>query len=788
MRRAARQTPLEGELPVSLDSFVGRDHELDALHGLWRRCRQLTLVGPPGAGKSRLAVEFARHQRGGFDQTGFVDAAPLGTSAELVSAVAESLLVRERPDEPLLDTVCAELSVRRALVLFDGCEGAVDPCARLVETLLRRCPNVRILAASRELLGVSGEVTFPVRPLPLPESGVTVGPPARQKLSDAVRLFVDRAREQVPGFELSEANGRAVDAICVMLDGIPLAIELAARWVRLLSCEELLAHLGDRFDLLTVSPRTADDRHRDLRSALRSSVVRLDPRAQAVFRRLSVFAGGADLAAATAVCAGDGVPTGSVLRTICDLEAKSLLEARPLTDPAGRDRPLARFTMLESIRLYGFEQLTGSGETDATFDKLAGWLSRLVESLPEPVIAYADTLRLLEEDGDNLLRAAEWATGNGDGRHAPLIAAAARCALERDDPQAAGLLVTAALDRARDAPAIRSLVLQQAAWLEFCREHLDTAHALAREAIGIERGLDRPLMLAEALGLLGLVRLARGEFTGAHRSMEQGLDTVRPVGNLRHTARRLHHCAWAALRAGERERAAALLQELSPILLTETEPALLAAVEILGGMVELDTGDLERAESRFKRSLRADRPDRYGTPRALEGLAMVAARRAQAERTLRLLGAAAAIRGSRAEPDPVWRRSVDTAAGEAGRLLDPAAAEAFRAAGSRMTAGQAVSLAVHDAPAEPPGRARVGHDLTERECEVARLVADGMTNRQIARRLDVSPRTVDAHLQHIRDKLGLRARAQVAVWAARRLSSAPARPEAWCEGPGLCLR
>lgn len=753
--------PLDG-LPRPLDRFVGREWELGELRQLLGRSRLLTLLGPVGSGKTRLAIELVDRHLPGTVEPRFADFGSPTDPELLCQTVADALRVPRRPGETLIDAVATALDGQQVLLVLDSCEHVVEPCARVLESLLRRCPGLRVLATSQEWLRVPGEVTFGVGPMSLPRPDDTGVPPALR--SDAVRLFLERARERVPDFDVTPANSAAVTGICATLDGMPLAIELAARWVRLLPVQELLAQLNDRFDLLTVAPRTVASRHSGLRAAIRSSVELLEADERAVFRRMSVFAGGFDLAGVTAVCADSGLPRSAVLKAVSGLEAKSLVAA------AGTSRRAARFTQLESVRMYGLEQLREADEVEAVHDRLADWLTGLLEPLPERVFATPETLRRLDEEHDNLLQAAQWAAGRGDDRHVLLAATAARCQWERGQPAEARKLLAPALDRVSAEPRHRSAALQQLAWLECWEERGREALAPAEEAVGIERTLDRPSMLGEALAVLALAQLSVGEFAAACSSLEECLDVVRAPEGSRTTLRWLHNLAWTTLRAGDPARAALLLEETLPAVLAGVDPALQAAVLHTVGALELKRGDARSAEGWFREALQSGPPDPYETPRALEGLAITAGLAGRDERALRLASAAAALRRTRTEPDPVWRRSVNLSAGEARQRLGPPRAEAATAAGSRLPGEHAVAYALNDAWSEP-GPGDTGHGLSERECAVARLVAEGMTNRGIAARLAVSPRTVDAHLQHIRDKLGLRSRAQVAVWAAEQLAA-----------------
>lgn len=756
-----KKSPFTGSLPSPLDSFVGREWELGELRQILGRSRLLTLLGPVGSGKTRLAIELVRRHLSANTQARFVDLGSLTDPGLLSQAVADALEVPTRPGSTLVDAMAAALGDRQVLLILDSCEHVVEPCAELLEGLLRRCPGLRVLATSQEWLRVPSEVTFVVGPMSLPRAGETGVPSVLR--SDAVRLFLDRARERVPDFDLTTSNCVPVTGICTQLDGMPLAIELAARWVQLLPVEELLTRLSDRFELLTVAPRTAAGRHRGLRTAIKRSVEMLEGRERAIFRRMSVFVGGFDLAGATTVCADGSVPRSAVLKAVSGLEAKSLVA------PVGTRRTMARFTQLESIRLYGLEQLREADELDTVHGRLADWLIEEVETLPERVFLPPEALRRLDEDHDNLLQAARWAAGHSDDREVLLAATAARCQWERGHPADARGLLTSVLDHAEADSRYRSVALQQMAWVDCWEERGGEARGWAEEAVAAERALGRPVVLGEALAVLALTQLSLSDFTAACSSLRECLEVVRPLKSKRHTLRWQNILARATLRAGDLSRAAVLLEETLPLVLGGTDRALLAAVLHTAGALDLARGDEQSAESWFKESLRAGPPDPYEAPRALEGLAITAGMRGQAERALRLVGAAAALRHIRREPDPVWQRSVEQATEEARQHLDASRAEAATTAGYRLPGEHAVTYALNEVWREPGTGDAARHGLSERECEVARMVAEGMTNRAIAGRLAISPRTVDAHLQHIRDKLGLRSRPQVAVWAAEQL-------------------
>src|SRR6266700_2655222 len=302
----ARSEARPTRMPAQLDSFVGRRRELAQVRRLLAGSRLLTLTGPAGCGKTRLALQLVAGLEGRYpDGVWMVELASLENADLLAQAVASALEIREQAGQSLPATIAEELSARRALLVLDNCEHLVEACAAFVEPLLRGSVALHVVVTSREALGTAGEVTYRVPQLSLPEPDDTL---RRSTLlaSDAVRLFVDRARTCSPGFELTPENGPTIARICEWLDGMPLAIELAARLVDFMSVEELLRRQSDRLDLLA-GRRTALERHRSLRAAIEWSHELLDDGEKAVFRRLSVFVGSFNLEGAAAVCAGEDV-------------------------------------------------------------------------------------------------------------------------------------------------------------------------------------------------------------------------------------------------------------------------------------------------------------------------------------------------------------------------------------------------------------------------------------------------------------------------------------------------
>lgn len=393
-------------LPVALNSFIGREIELATIRDQLRLTRLLTLSGPGGSGKTRLSIQAASSVFGEFaDGAWFVELAPVADPNFLPSAVAYTFGLREeglrKPEEVLIDF----LKDKQVLLVIDNCEHIVEAAARLAQRLLARCPEITILATTREALGIPGELVFPVRPLTMPKAGVN--PPGEAEgLSqyESVRLFIDRAVAAQPSFAVDQQNASAIAEICIRLDGIPLAIELAAARAKMLSAQQIQARLDDRFRLLTGGSRTAMPRQQTLRAAIDWSFDLLSAPERTLLRRLSVFAGGCTLAAAEAVASGEEIDVVDVLEQLSHLVNKSLVGTREGDETA-------RYQLLESVRQYAAEKLVEAGEHDGVRDRHLDHFLGLVEGA-EPLLYGAGqlaALKAIETESDNVRAAMDWA-------------------------------------------------------------------------------------------------------------------------------------------------------------------------------------------------------------------------------------------------------------------------------------------------------------------------------------------------------------------------------------------
>ncbi|MDT7789684.1 MAG: hypothetical protein QOF58_8103 [Pseudonocardiales bacterium] len=702
-------------VPVPLDRLVGRERELARLSELRRTARLITVRGPGGAGKTRLAQEYAAQTRGAY----WVELAALTDPALPLPAIAAAMGVSEQAGRLLLDTVATALSGRRALLVLDNCEHLVDALARLIGALLARCADLTVLTTSREALDVPGEAVLPLGAL---------------SLSDATRLFAERAGA-AGGFTLTEDNTPIVADICHRLDGHPLSIELAARRIRILGASGIRRLLDDRFRLL--ASRRGHDRHRDLRTAIGWSYDLLDAEEQVVFRRLSVLSGGFGLAAASAAAGFD------VLDLVNALEAKSLLVA---TGPG-------RFRQLESIRLFAHDHLVEAGELGTTRQRVLDWLTGLADRYARQVFPTMEVLGSLDAERDTLLSTLDWK----HDRKLLLTAALAACWRERGQFGPGRMLLDTALDATSPAEH-RSTALAQAAVLATDVGDGARARELATEAVALDQS--QPIRLARSTSRLAGACLTAGDAESATAHARDALALARRHGSPFDIAVCLHNVAYIVLHAGEPAEAADLLAECLPVCRARPEPWLRVGALHSAGTLALVQHNLDEAEAYFREALRFATNHAARKIHSIEGLAVVAAHRADSGRALRLGAASAELRrqwGMDARDDP-WDRRVSTAISQARAATTRSATARAETEGAAMDAEQLMAYVLSDGTDSP---------LTVREREVVQLVAGGCSTRQIAVRLRIAERTVEAHLDNVRDKLDLRTRTQLAAWWVR---------------------
>lgn len=770
-------SPRFGKLPLELTSFIGRRRELAEVKEKLSSSRLVTLTGIGGVGKTRLALRAAAEMLRGFgDGVCLVELGELQDASLLLDMVAAALGLRNRSPRPLADVMVESLVSRRLLLVLDNCEHLIDAAAELAEMLLRACPELRILATSREPLGTGGEAVLRVPPLTVPDPDRQ---PSLRGMPDyeAVNLFAERATSAVPGFQLTEDNRTTVARICHQLEGLPLPIELAAARLSALSTEQILERLTDRCKLLTVGPRGAPTRQQTLRLSIDWSYELCAAQEKLLWERLSVFAGGFELEAAEGVC-GTNLTSQELLDALTSLADKSIL----IREQVGE---VVRFRMLETLREYGREKFEQTGAY-LTLQRHRDWYRRVALEAEADWISprQLQWVARLEREQPNLREAMKFslaAEGESDAIAGLEIAAGLL-------PYwlARGLLREGRhwLDRAlnhspRQPTPERIKALYAASALAGLQGDFCTERNLVAEGQALIGGMDDPSSHAHIAQADGLLAVFTGDLPRACARLHEALEVFATQGDIPQIeVGILETLGWAFELQKDTTRATECYARALEITESHGESVYRSYALWAMGVAVWRQGDLGRSTGLLQQGLQLTRvvDDPLMAATYLESLAWVAASELKAQLAGIMMGAAESLRQATGTSTVMFPHLLVHRAEcerEIHRVLGEKAVEAARKKGGVMTLDEAVAFALGEQPRAPAHNPTDATKLTPREQQVAALIAEGLTNKAIAARLVISQRTAQGHVENILVKLGFTSRVQIAAWVIEQGQGSP---------------
>ncbi|MGP4019909.1 ATP-binding protein [Saccharopolyspora sp. 5N708] len=769
MARSTSSRRRAGNLPADSTSFIGRRRELAELKRLLSEHRLVTLTGPGGVGKTRLALRVAADVRRAFhDEVWFVDLAHLREPRLVAETVAGQLELREQPSRPVTDTIIDRLATGPLLLVLDNCEHLIDECASLVTTLIQSCPQLRVLTTSRQSLGLVSECTFPVVPFLVPDPG-EIGSPAAVAHFDSVRLFIERATAVVPKFNVDSCNYQALAQICHYLDGIPLAIELTVTRLRSLSLEQLADRLHERHNLLGNGRHGLTPRHRTLRALIDWSYELCSEQERRVWTCASVFSGTFDLDGVEFVASGDEVPREEVLALVDALVDKSIF--LPEESPNG-----VRYRMLDTTREYGEEKLDADGRQIAVRRRHRDWFARLATRFTTEWIGPDEPSwnTRLHQDYPNL-RVALDCCARTDGEPGLGLRMAVRLV---DYWTLRGYLTEGRmwLDRLLShvpgptRERLSGLVLN--AWFTIHQGDLTAAQAYLTEAEELAEQVGNEEQDGYLAHVSGMAALVNADLNRAVGLFGQAYEQFQNSGILRGELFALFMYGLTVGHGGESDRGRALLDTCIDKTVRLGDIFWRSYALWARGSIDVLDGDFGKAEQSCKQALRLEQllGDKSAMAFTLEVLAWVAEGRRQHVRAATLFGVAGAVWEAIGGSPELYATLTELHHEHLDHtreaLGDSVYEQAFKT-GYGLSTAEAVDFALEIAQsvaARQRPEDEWAHLLTRREFEIAQLVAEGMTNRDIANRLVISQRTAEGHVEKILAKLAFHSRTQIAAW------------------------
>ncbi|MDC8770580.1 tetratricopeptide repeat protein [Roseateles albus] len=609
---------IPNNLPLQGSKFIGREQELREIKTLLGNARLVTLLGMGGLGKTRLSLQAAFELIHQFpDGVWFLDLAPISDPSLALSEAAQVLGVREEPERTLLQSVCAYLKNRRVLMVFDNCEHLIKASADLAQAVIKAAPFVRLAASSREALRIPGERAYPILPLPLPSVGDSVSSLLK---STAVRLFVDRAQAHKPSFELTEEVAPAVAELVARLEGIPLALELAAARVRVLSVEDINRRLNDRYKILTGGSRVLQERQQTLRALVDWSYDMLSENEMTLLNRLAPFKGGFDMQAAESICGSEPLNPDDILDLLSALVEKSLV--MQIEEANG-----TRYRMLETIREYAQGKLNDSGEADDLRVAHCQYYFELAKQARDGLrgAKQGEWLARFEAEQDNL-RAAMSLALSDEGLVDPILTVKLAVAQQnfwvlRGHAAEGRAAVTAMLELAavQDSAMVHAHALYVAAVLAWSQSDHASALKALEPCLALRRELGQAALLAPTLSTIALAKLSAGDGRGAREAVLESLALFRQCGDAGNEAIVLTQLAQIDYFNGDDEEAARHLQEVLALARTHKHPETEAEAELITGLIAFEAQDFDKADLAFARSLKIclAAGDRRGVANAL---------------------------------------------------------------------------------------------------------------------------------------------------------------------------